>query len=188
MDKYKSNARKILEIACGTGNILQSIKDNYEVEGLDISESMLAMARAKMPKINFYHQDMANFPINTRYGVIYCFYDSINHVLDLSGWEGTFKSVSSHLESSGIFIFDMHTLNKLDQMTKRPPYFVEFDNNYLIMQVRKETEYSNIYLWDIKIFERITENGLYQLNQEIIKETSFYFTNKNFRVNQLKNI
>ncbi len=47
IDKYKSNAKKVLEIACGTGNILKCIKYEYEVEGLDISEGMLTKARER---------------------------------------------------------------------------------------------------------------------------------------------
>lgn len=62
----------------------------------------------------------------------------------------------------------MNTINKLG-----PPYVFEFDEKYLIMQVRKNSKESNIYLWDIKIFEKINENNLYKLNQEVIRETSF---------------
>lgn len=81
------------------------MKDNYAVEVLDISEAMLTKVRTKMPYINFYHQDITDFYINKTYDVIFCFYDSINHVLDLEGWEGTFKSVSKNLENSLYFYF-----------------------------------------------------------------------------------
>ncbi len=58
-------------------------------------------------------------------------------------------------------------------MTKRPSYFVEFDNNYLIMQIKKDSEDSNTYSWEIEIFEKVDEGNKYRLHKETIKETSF---------------
>ncbi len=165
---YSPDATSILEIACGTGNILEQLQE-YKISGLDNSTDMLKIAKNKLPNVNFYELDMRNFEINQRFDVILCIYDSINHLLELNDWVETFNSVNTHLNNNGIFIFDMNTLFKLENISKRGVNFRPFDNNYLVMQVLKEEKR---YKWDVKIFERKNATE-YTLHEDVIYENSF---------------
>ncbi len=50
INTHAPHTRTVLEVACGTGNVLAAFAIRYEVSGLDLSEGMLAVARQKLPK------------------------------------------------------------------------------------------------------------------------------------------
>jgi len=75
------NAENVLEIACGTGAVLRELATQYEVTGLDISRAMLRIAHKKLPKTQFYQQDMTSFRIGRTFDAVICPYDAINHLL-----------------------------------------------------------------------------------------------------------
>lgn len=52
ISKYSPNAKILLEIACGTGNVLSEFASKYEISVLDLSEGMLAVARKNLLKQN----------------------------------------------------------------------------------------------------------------------------------------
>lgn len=167
--KWNPDAKELLEVACGTGNILEHLYGEYDVEGLDFSENMLTLAQNKLPEIQFYLQDMSDFKLERQYDAIICIYDSINHLLSFDKWEGLFKSVKSHLVNGGVFIFDMNTLARLEYLADGNTIFIPFNEDYLIMEVEKE---SNAYGWNLKVFEHVESNH-FDLFEEKIYETSF---------------
>ena len=61
IESYHSNAKTLLEIACGTGGLLGRFSESYDVSGLDRSRPMLAIAKRKLPHIRLLRQDMTNF-------------------------------------------------------------------------------------------------------------------------------
>ena len=63
MRDYADNPRSILELACGTGNVIQHFAGKYEVSGLDISASLLKLARKKMPDVPLFQKNMADFSL-----------------------------------------------------------------------------------------------------------------------------
>ena len=52
------SARTLLDVACGTGHHLSYLRDRYSVEGVDISDEMLQVARARLPDVPLHHADM----------------------------------------------------------------------------------------------------------------------------------
>lgn len=163
-------AKTLLEIACGTGSHLLPISKYFDVEGLDISKTMLNYAKKKLPHIRFYNKDMSNFNLSKKYDLIICPYDSINHLLDFKKWQSLFKCASQHLNPKGVFIFDINTEFRLAESAISPPWIHSFKNNYLIMDVKENK--NNIYDWNIKVFEHVGNNR-FQLHEETIREKSF---------------
>jgi predicted TPR repeat methyltransferase len=86
----KPDAKNVLELGCGTGSILKCLQDAYEVSGLDISGKMLSVARKKVPRSKLFRQDMVDFRIDGRFDVIFCVFDSLNHVRRFSDWKKVF--------------------------------------------------------------------------------------------------
>lgn len=166
----KSNAKNVLELGCGTGSVLKHLQDAYEVSGLDISSKMLSIARKKVPRAKLYRQDMANFQIGDRFDVIFCIFDSINHVRRFSDWKKVFALVRRHLSPGGCFIFDINTQRKLERLIAGPPWLHRFGKNLLIMDVTAlPHRRSN---WNIKVFEHMN-GSRYVLHEEDIVEVSF---------------
>ena len=66
----KSSGNKLLDVACGTGNHIQYLKQHYSVQGLDSSPEMLRIARKKHPEIVFHRGDMTSFKLKNRFDII----------------------------------------------------------------------------------------------------------------------
>ena len=65
IQQYKhSPGTRLLDVACGTGGHLPFLQQHYSVEGLDLDEQMLAIARERNPGVIFYQADMVDFSLN----------------------------------------------------------------------------------------------------------------------------
>jgi SAM-dependent methyltransferase len=168
--EYLPDPQSLLELACGTGNILQHFVNQYEVSGLDISASMLEQAKKKLPGVPLYEMNMANFNLGRKFDVIVCMYDSINHLLKYEDWIMTFKCVRNHLNPGSVFIFDMNTPARLHRLSQLPGFVQMKEDVYVIMKVTKTVK--NIVNWNVKIFQKLKDNQ-YELAEDNIKETSF---------------
>lgn len=170
IQKYAHNPQALLELACGTGNILQHFVGRYEISGLDISAPMLEKAKQKLPNVPFYEMSMADFKLDRKYDIIICMFDSINHLPDFENWVSTFRCVRNHLNSRGIFIFDMNTMERLERLAQAPGTVQQEGDTYLIMKATKVADDS--MNWNTKIFKKLRDN-LYEFSEDNIKETSF---------------
>jgi len=170
LQQHHPRARTLLEIACGTGANLAPLAKHYSVTGLDLSPTMLRYARAKLPGVEFYCQNMAGFHLEKTFDAVICPYDSINHLLSFRDWVRTFKAVKRHLNPGGIFIFDINTKHRLEALSSTPARTHQFDENYLIMKVSMSSR--DVVDWDVRVFEKL-KSGKYRLHHEIIKERSF---------------
>jgi SAM-dependent methyltransferase len=166
----KPDAKTVLELGCGTGSILKRLQDAYEVSGLDISGKMLSLARKKVPRSKLYRQNMVDFRIDRRFDVIFCVFDSINHVRRFSDWKKVFAVVRRHLSPDGCFIFDINTQRKLERHIAEPPWVHRFGRNLLIIDVTALPGGGSN--WNIKVFEYLN-GSRYALHEEDIIEVSF---------------
>ena len=164
---HKPDAKKVLEIACGTGAILGVLSDTYEVTGLDRSRQMLAIARKKLAHIRFYRQNMTNFRIARKFDAIVCVFDSINHLLSFAAWKKVFRQVALHLNDDGIFVFDINTPGKLRRLTNASAWSREFERDLVVIKVNGGRR--GIFEWDVKIFEHQKRHD-YRLYHERIRE------------------
>lgn len=80
--RQKPNARTILELGCGTGNVLHALSRKYEeasITGVDMSRSMLRLARRKVSRAriiqddikHFLHQETASYDLIVMQNVLY---------------------------------------------------------------------------------------------------------------------
>jgi len=109
-------SRRILDIACGTGQLaVYFLEQGYEVVGLDLSSAMLAHAREnarayiEQSKARFVEADAADFTMDERFGLVVSTFDALNHLPDFDDLEGCFASTADVLEPGGWFIFDLNT-------------------------------------------------------------------------------
>lgn len=153
--KAKPDARKVLELGCGTGSILKYLQRHYEVSGLDTSSTMLSIARQKVHRARLIRQDMVDVHINDHFDVICCVFDSINHIPRFSDWKKVLASAQRHLSPSGCFIFDINTQQKLERLIAEPPWVHRFGNNVLIIDVTKLPNHASN--WNIKVFEHLKQ-------------------------------
>jgi SAM-dependent methyltransferase len=171
IDKHHRSPRTVLELACGTGAVLEQLRDDFEVTGVDLSAPMLELARAKVPTARFVQADMTRIALPDRFDVILCVFDSINHLLEFRAWEALFDRAREHVAPGGLFLFDMNTEVKLDRFSRSPPWPSSFGDGHLVIpDVRPPRR--GVYVWNIRVFERI-EGSTYLLHEEDIPEATF---------------
>lgn len=114
---YNINPKKVLEMACGTGNLSYYLgKKGYKLTCFDLSEDMLSKAYEKLRKfknVKLLNQDMVNFKFGESFDAVISICDSINYIVDKEDLIKTFNNVWNHLEEGGIFIFDINSYYKL---------------------------------------------------------------------------
>ena len=113
MDSSSKKRARILDIACGTGNLaLELARCGHIVRGTDISPEMINIAKAKaimLPNVSFEVQNMSGMSSDSKYDMITCTFDSINYLLRLRDIRKMLSSVASILVPGGLFVFDSNT-------------------------------------------------------------------------------
>lgn len=171
IEKRRPAARTVLELACGTGSILEQLQSHYEVTGLDLSEPMLAVAADKVPGVRLLRGDTTQFELPECFDVVLCVYDSINHLLDFAQWEQVFDRAHECLNEGGIFVFDINTDRQLASLAAQPPFTHWFGKGHLLVMNVRSTG-GNEVVWDIRVFEHEGDSR-YRLHVEEIREVSF---------------
>lgn len=168
--EYHPHARTVLDLGCGTGSILSHLAQHYEVAGVDLSTTLLAMARRKLPRTPFYQGDMKSFDLGCSFDAVVCLRDAVNHLRRLSDWHRAFARVHRHLHVDGLFVFDINTERKLQRLAALAPQVHEFRGHLMVTDVSLTA--GGLAAWHLKVFEPM-RGGLYQLSEETIYERSF---------------
>jgi SAM-dependent methyltransferase len=120
--KYlQSSEINLFDLACGTGTLTSMLaKSGFRVKGADLSEEMLTIAQQKASEqglnIPFYQQDMSKLESLPNFDCITIFCDSLNYLKTDEQVEETFRGVHEHLQSNGLFLFDVHSIYKITQV------------------------------------------------------------------------
>lgn len=119
--KYHPHAKKMLDLACGTGEIsLRLVEKGYDITGIDLSEEMLTVANQKASNkghhIPFIMQDMAELEGLHDFDVVVIFCDSLNYLEKSEDVLATFQSVHRTLDENGLFLFDVHSPYKIENI------------------------------------------------------------------------
>lgn len=170
---YNEQPRKILDLACGTGNMTYRFAEKgKKVVGLDGSEQMLAVAQKKMSdsegRIEFVQADLRDFSLPYKFDFVFSVFDSINYILTRRGLRKVFANVKQVLEDDGIFIFDMNTIHRL--MSIEPGSSLFTGENYSCVWMDRVDESSKKWSVKLKIKLKGEENGYYE---ELHEETSY---------------
>lgn len=111
----------ILDLGCGTGNITEILATKgYDMIGVDYSEEMLQIAMEKPSKeengILYLAQDMREFELYGTVNAVVSICDSINYITEEEDLREVFKLVNNYLDPGGVFIFDMNTIYKYEEL------------------------------------------------------------------------
>ncbi len=105
--KYKStDGSELLDVACGTGEHLQYLKDSFICTGVDINEGILNVAKKKVKGVIFKQADMVNFDLNNKFDVIISLFSSIGYVKTYDNLEKTIVNFANHLKQGGVLIIE----------------------------------------------------------------------------------
>ncbi|MCX4766687.1 class I SAM-dependent methyltransferase [Streptomyces sp. NBC_01275] len=100
-------AATLLDVACGTGAHLRHFAELFDkVEGLELSEAMMARARAAAPGAVLHGGDMRDLALGRSYDAITCMFGSIAYLEDTAELASTLRSFAEHLAPGGVVAVD----------------------------------------------------------------------------------
>ncbi len=110
--------KNLLDIGCGTGEVLLRLKDEFKCSGIDLSEDMLTIANKKLKNkgVKLFLGDMREFDTGERYDIVISLFDTVNHLTSLEDLNDLFNSVKNSLNEGGIYIFDVVDRKFMDKM------------------------------------------------------------------------
>jgi 2-polyprenyl-3-methyl-5-hydroxy-6-metoxy-1,4-benzoquinol methylase len=94
---------KCLEVGCANGVFLEHFKTKFpkwKLVGLDLSESMLEIARKKDNTINYLHTALESYKTREKYDLIACF-ETLEHVFDE---KAVLTRIHRLIKKKGVFI------------------------------------------------------------------------------------
>jgi SAM-dependent methyltransferase len=96
----------LLDVACGTGCHIEFLKKHFEVEGLDISQDLLDVARQRNPEVVFHQGDMTDFHLGRQFDVVTCLFSSIGYVKSAARLRRASGCMASHLKPGGVLVIE----------------------------------------------------------------------------------
>jgi len=165
--RFMPTATSLLELGSGTGALLAGLADQVTVTGVDRSPEMLSIAAKKLPDATLVQADITKFSLGTRFDVVICMFDTLNHIASFDGWLEVFERAHEHLVEGGLFIFDVNTIGRLRALGRQHPYVQDFGEHLLIMNITPAG--GDVWLWETKIYESLGED-LFRLHHEKILE------------------
>lgn len=158
----------LLDLGCGTGTVTELLAaSGYDMIGVDNSCDMLEIAEEKKEQsgrdILYLMQDMREFELYGTVRAVISVCDSINYILEEEELLQVFSLVNNYLDPGGIFLFDMNTRFKYEQM-----------GDCTIAENREESSFiwdnfydpeDDINEYELAIFVR-EDNGLYRKFEE----------------------
>ena len=172
----------VLDLACGTGSMtLELHTRGYDMIGADISEDMLSQAYEKaydreISDVLFLKQDMRTFELYGTVGAVVCCLDSVNYLINDGDLEKCFSTVHNYLDPDGLFIFDVNTPYKFENIYGDQHYiFEDYDSYGSVAYCGWQNEYDpttrlcNFYL---SVFTQ-EENGSYSRSDEMQTERCY---------------
>ncbi|MDP4720528.1 MAG: class I SAM-dependent methyltransferase [Akkermansiaceae bacterium] len=103
--RFSSGSGHAIDVGCGSsGRIIGLLQEaGFTAEGLDISEGMLELARARHPDVTFHHSDVVTWSFPRKYDFISA-WDSVWHV-PLEHQEAVLRKLCNALAQHGVMIF-----------------------------------------------------------------------------------
>ncbi len=115
LSQVQPELESILELGCGTGKhaIILSEK-GYQVDGIDLSPEMIAIANEQLRKnsqyidsnIKFKQGDLRTIQIEKKYDTVISLFHVMSYQTSNEDLSAAFATAKAHLKPGGIFLFD----------------------------------------------------------------------------------
>ncbi len=134
IEKYSAVPVKLaLDLGCGTGKMTFALRERgFDMTGIDVSPEMLAEAekicrRKKIGDVLWLCQDMTDFELYGTVDAAVCCLDGINHLTSAADARKCFSLVHNYLVPGGLFIFDVNSPQKFENVYGERDYILEDD-------------------------------------------------------------
>jgi SAM-dependent methyltransferase len=163
----------LLDLGCGTGKLTRLLSDRgYDMIGVDSSVEMLEIARSAEAEeeqdgqILYLLQDMRSFELYGTVRAVYSACDCLNYILEEDELLTVFKLVNNYLDPGGIFIFDMNTPFKYEELLADNTFAENREEGSFIWENDYDPE-SGINEYDLTLFIKEEDADSFLRFQEV---------------------
>lgn len=172
-DEFNVSKKSHLDLACGTGNILETLSKHFEKQvGIDISSDMLTICENKLREKNIKAillcQDIVQLKLKEKYNLITCCLDGFNYITNKDDLQNIFLKLYSILNDNGLLIFDMNSNYKLSNVLGDNIFNYDTDDVVYFWENSFENEIVDMYLTFF-----IKEGRLYRRFDEHHRERAY---------------
>ncbi|NEO32487.1 MAG: class I SAM-dependent methyltransferase [Symploca sp. SIO3C6] len=166
----------VVDLGCGSGLWVQELtKANYRVLGIDISESMIEIARRRVPDAEFLVESLFKAeipPCNAVTSIGEC----LNYLFDSDNAQQTltqlFLRVYNALNHGGVFVFDI--LEKRKNIQKTTTKGFTQGENWVVLFDKEEDQQQGILTRRITTFRKVGE--YYRRDDEVHQQRLYKAT------------
>lgn len=169
--KHGAKGGVLLDVACGTGMLSKELSQyGYDMILVDMSAEMLSFAREKLPEALILCQSMTELDLYGTINHCVCSLDSINHLLKPCDVKAAFSSVSLFMEKGGVFVFDVNTVYKHEEVLGNNSFVSEKDGIFCVWQNSYKRKSRTV---DINIDIFVEEENNYSRLRESFSERAY---------------
>lgn len=159
----------VLDLGCGTGTLTELLSQRgYDMIGIDNAEDMLFIAMEKKIEtgqdILYLLQDMREFELYGTVKAVVSICDSMNYILEYEELVSVFRLVNNYLDPEGVFIFDMNTIYKYQELLGESTIAENREDCSFIWDNSYDSE-TMVNEYDLALFIG-EESGLYRKYEE----------------------
>jgi SAM-dependent methyltransferase len=99
-------ARRLLDVACGTGAHLRYLRRHFDVAGVDADAAMIAIANERLGNVPLHVARMQNLTVDVPYDALICLFGSIGYVEDEAELRTTIAHFADAVGSGGLVIVE----------------------------------------------------------------------------------
>lgn len=168
IEKENIKPDKVLEMACGTGNITEFLcKERFDITSFDLSEEMLMVAQQKLKayrNLKMMRQDMTNFKFKDKYNLVLCTCDGMSYIRTQEDLKKVFENVYAHMTDDGVFVFDINSSYKIKEIIAKNTFVRDEEDVFYVWESEfdEETKLCEFY---ITFFQK--EGELYSRFDEV---------------------
>lgn len=166
---YGNSPKTILDLGCGTGEVLVRLEEKYEMTGVDLSKEMVELSKKKCNTKDFYVQDMRSLNLEKNYDIVISLFDTVNHLVSLEGLKQTMKSVWNNLNKDGLYIFDVVTRDLMEDMFPGGNFIDDREEMMIVWEHEFDEEEELDYI-DATFFIKEPSGMFSKIKEEYVKK------------------
>lgn len=107
----RSDGNRLLDVCCGHGWHDHFLKQEFEIVGVDLNETVLEIARKRNPEVKYVTGDVRDFELDEEFDVVLCF-DALEHLLTYEELKSSLGCLQNHLADGGLLMFHLDRLKE----------------------------------------------------------------------------